>query len=106
MENIYTNIPTWDNGTWTTTTFDSRKDFGDYIKSIFREPGEYEFDESTNTVFNSESTKFNRDKVYCVAPFKSKDFIKYWDDQKAKCRLGVIVKANNKSWYLTMDYKM
>ena len=36
MENIYTNIPTWDNGTWTTTTFDSRKDFGDYIKSIFR----------------------------------------------------------------------
>jgi hypothetical protein len=106
MENIYTNIPTWDNGTWTTTSFDSRKDFGDYIKSIFREPGEYEFDESTNTVFNSESTKFNRDKVYCVAPFKSKDFIKYWDDQKAKCRLGVIVKANNKSWYLTRDYYM
>jgi hypothetical protein len=106
MENIYTNIPTWDNGTWTTTTFDSRKDFGDYIKSIFREPGEYEFDENTNTVFNSESTKFNRDKVYCVAPFKSKDFIKYWDDQKAKCRLGVIVKANNKSWYLTRDYYM
>lgn len=106
MENIYTNIPTWDNGTWTTTTFDSRKDFGDYIKSIFREPGEYEFDESTNIVFNSESTKFNRDKIYCVAPFKSKDFIKYWDDQKAKCRLGVLVKANNKSWYLTRDYYM
>jgi hypothetical protein len=106
MENIYTDIPTWDNGTWTTTSFESRKDFGDFILSIFKEPGLYEFDEVSNKVFISESTRFNKEKVYCVAPFKSKDFINYWEDQKAKCRLGVIVKNGNKTWYLTRDYYM
>ena len=106
MENIYSDIPTWDNGTWTTTSFESRKDFGDFLFSIFKEPGLYEFDEVTNKIFNAESTKFNKNKVYCVAPFKSKDFINYWDDQKAKCRLGVIVKNGNKTWYLTRDYYM
>ena len=106
MENIYSDIPTWDNGTWTTTSFESRTAFADFVKSIFKEPGQYEFDEVSNKVFNSESTKFNKDKVYCVAPFKSKDFINYWDNQKAKCRLGVIVKSNNKTWYLTRDYYM
>ncbi len=75
MENIYTDIPTWDNGTWTTTSFESRKDFGDFVLSIFKEPGQYEFDEVSNKLFNSESTRFNKEKVYCIAPFKSKDFI-------------------------------
>jgi hypothetical protein len=106
MENIYTNIPTWDNGTWTTTSFDSREDWRTYVFSLFKEPGQYEFDEISNTVFNSESTKFRNSKVYCTAAFKSKDFINYWDDQKNKCRLGVIVKSNNKTWYLSRDYYM
>jgi hypothetical protein len=106
MENIYTDIPTWDNGTWTTTSFESRKDFGDFVLSIFKEPGQYEFDEVSNKLFNSESTRFNKEKVYCIAPFKSKDFINYWDDQKAKCRLGLLIKSGNKTWYLTRDYYM
>jgi hypothetical protein len=106
MDNIYTDIPTWDNGTWTTTSFDSREDWRTYVFSLFKEPGQYEFDKISNTVFNSESTKFRNSKVYCTAAFKSKDFINYWDDQKNKCRLGVIVKSNNKTWYLSRDYYM
>ena len=106
MENIYTDIPTWDNGTWTTTSFNSREDWRTYVFSLFKEPGQYEFDEVSNTIFNSESTKFRNNKVYCTAAFKSKDFINYWDDQKNKCRLGVIVKSNNKTWYLSRDYYM
>jgi hypothetical protein len=106
MENIYTDIPTWDNGTWTTTSFNSREDWRTFVFSIFKEPGKYEFDETSNTIFNIESTKFRRDKVYCVAPFKSKDFVNYWDDQKAKCRLGVIIKSGTKTWYLSRDYYM
>jgi hypothetical protein len=106
MENIYSDIPTWDNGTWTTTSFESRKDFGDFVLSIFKEPGEYNFNEISNQLFNSESTRFNRNKVYCIAPFKSKDFINYWDDQKAKCRLGLIIKDRANTWYLTRDYYM
>ena len=106
MENIYSDIPTWDNGTWTTTSFESRKDFGDFVLSIFKEPGQYNFNEISNQLFNSESTRFNRNKVYCVAPFKSKDYINYWDDQKAKCRLGLIIKDKANTWYLTRDYYM
>ena len=106
MDDIYKDIPTWDNGTWTTTTFDSRDDWRDFLFSIFREPGKYEFNEATNEVFIAESRKFRETKVYCTAPFKSRDFINYWDDQKNKCRLGVLVKSDNKIWYLTRDYYM
>ena len=106
MDDIYKDIPTWDNGTWTTTSFESRDDWRDFLFSLFREPGKYEFNEATNEVFIAESRKFRETKVYCTAPFKSRDFINYWDDQKNKCRLGVLVKSDNKTWYLTRDYYM
>ena len=106
MENIYTDIPTWDNGTWTTTSFESRDAWRDYVLTLFKTPGEYEFDEVSNEVFIIESTKFRNDKVYCLAPFKSKDFVTYWEDQKTKCRLGVLVKSKDKVWYLSRDYYM
>jgi len=106
MENMYTDIPTWDNGTWTTTSFGTRKEFGEFVFALFKEPGEYDFDDVSNKVFISESTRFNIEKVYCVAPFKSKDFINYWEDQKAKCRLGIIIKSGPKTWFLTRDYYM
>jgi hypothetical protein len=106
MDDIHKDIPTWDNGTWTTTSFESRDEWRDFLFSIFREPGKYEFNEATNEVFIAESRKFRETKVYCTAPFKSRDFINYWDDQKNKCRLGVLVKSDNKIWYLTRDYYM
>jgi len=107
MREIYQDIPTWDNGVWTTTDFDSKQDFADFLfTNVFKEPGKYEFNEITTKLFVQESTKFNRDKVYCVAPFKSKDFISYWDDQKAKCRRGLLIKEKGKVWYMTRDYYM
>jgi hypothetical protein len=106
MDDIHKDIPTWDNGTWTTTSFESRDEWRDFLFSIFREPGKYEFNEATNEVFIAESRKFRETKVYCTAPFKSRDFVNYWDDQKNKCRLGVLVKSDNKTWYLTRDYYM
>ena len=39
-----------------------------------------------------------------MAPYRSRDFIKYWDSEKAKSRKGVIFKTNNKTWYLPRDY--
>jgi hypothetical protein len=107
MREIYQDIPTWDNGVWTTTDFDSREAFADFlITNVFKEPGKYEFNETTTKLFTQESTKFNKDKVFCVAPFKSKDFITYWDDQKAKCRRGLLIKDKGKVWYMTRDYYM
>jgi len=99
------NIPTYDNSQWTTTEFSSDEELAKFVLSIFKEPGEYEFDE-TSFIFNSEARKFNKDGFYCGSPFRSKDFMAYWDDQKNKCRKGVIYKAKDKTWYITRDYYM
>jgi len=105
MSEIYQNIPTWDNGTWTSTDFKSREEFSNYIKDLFKEPGKYEFDE-TSLKFNAEAVKFNKQNFYCDAPFKSRDFISYWEDEKRKCRKGVIFKSKNNTWYIARDYYM
>jgi len=106
MSEIYQDIPTYDNGTWTTTSFESREDFSNFIFGLFKEPGSYGFNSTTNQVFVSESRRFRDTGVYCTAPFKSKDFISYWDDQKAKCRKGIIVKEDENTWFLAREYYM
>ena len=102
---IYQDIPTWDNGTWTSTDFDSREDFGKYVRDLFKEPGQYAFDD-VSYEFNAEATKFNKQGFYCAAPFKSRDFINYWEGEKKKCRKGVIYKSGDKTWYIARDYYM
>ena len=106
MSEIYQDIPTYDNGQWTTTSFDSREDFSNFIFGVFKLPGEYGFNDTTNKIFISESDKFRSDGVYCTAPFKSKDFVNYWDDQKQKCRKGIIVKDSTNTWFLAREYYM
>jgi hypothetical protein len=105
MSEIFQDIPCWDNGTWTTVSYDSREEFSRAIADIFTEPGKYDFDD-TSYLFNEQATAFRTKNVYCTAPFKSKDFIAYWDDQKTKCRKGVFYINGNKKWYLTRDYYM
>ena len=98
-------IPTYENGKWGTTEFSSDLTFREYLESIFKEPGKYSFNKLA-LKFNQEATTFNDQGFYCNAPFRSKDFTKYWEDQKNKCRTGVIYKSNGKEWYLTRDYYM
>jgi hypothetical protein len=105
MSEIYQDIPCWDNGSWTTVSFNSREEFAGSIESIFSKPGKYGFDE-TSLLFNEQALKFKDQNVYCVAPFKSKDFVTYWDDQKHKCRKGVFYINGDKKWYLSRDYYM
>jgi|TARA_R100000084_G_C4654817_1_gene152118 hypothetical protein len=102
---MYKQIPTYNNGEWTTTEFFDEKEFISYLLSIFKEPGEYGFNK-TAFLFNKEARTFNDQGFYCNAPFRSKDFIKYWDKEKIKCRQGVIYNDSGKSWYLTRDYYM
>ena len=78
-------IPTYKDGEWTTTEFKSEEDLAKFVLSIFSEPGKYDFDE-TAFLFNAEASRFNKDGFYCGSPFRSKDFMAYWDDQKKKCR--------------------
>lgn len=101
----YKTIPTWNEGVWEETEFQTIDDFRVFIDEIFIEPGKYEFDE-TSFIFNEEATKFNTQGFYCDKPMRSKDFMTYWEDQKNKCRNGVIYKNKGKTWYLTRDYYM
>jgi hypothetical protein len=103
--NIYKEVPTWDNGQWTVTTFYTREEFRDFLLSLFKEPGKYNFDESSR-IFNAEGRKFQKQGFYCAAPLKTKDFIAYWDDQKMKCKSGIIVKNGVNAWYISRDYYM
>lgn len=99
-------IPVWNNGVWEEREFASRRDFIDFLLPLFKEPGKYEFDE-TSFVFNEQARLFKKNgEVYCMHPFKSIDFRKYWDDQKWKCRRGVIFINKGKTWYLPRDYYM
>jgi hypothetical protein len=99
-------IPTHDNGTWTTTDFDDKKKFIEFVFSCFKEPGKYELDE-TALIFNEQARLFtDQGKVYCMAPYRSRDFITYWETEKKKCRAGVIFKNKGKTWYLPRDYYM
>jgi len=102
---IYEDVPTWDNGVWTVTNFTSREDFAAFVRDLFLEPGKYKFDK-TSLEFNAEAIKFKNTGVYCTSAFKSKDFIKYWDGEKKKCRKGVIYKSKKGTWYITRDYYM
>jgi hypothetical protein len=101
----HVDIPTWEEGVWTTTPFATREEFKEFALTIFKEPGQYEFDESS-FVFNEQARAFRRQGFFCNYPMKSRDYVTYWDDQKAKCRFGVIFKNRGKIWYLPRDYYM
>ena len=102
---MYKSIPTYQDGNWTNTDFNTKGEFIEYVLSIFSVPGQYEFNKLSYK-FNEEAKKFNAQGFYCNNPFRSKDFTSYWEDQKNKCRHGVIYNDGNKSWYLTRDYYM
>jgi hypothetical protein len=102
---MFKEVPTYENGVWDVTTFYTREEFRDFLLSVFKEPGKYKFNETTK-IFNEEGRKFQKQGFYCAAPVKTKDFIAYWDDQKNKCRNGIIVKDGEDKWYVSRDYYM
>ena len=102
---MFISVPTYKNGEWAETSFETREDFRSYLLTLFKEPGQYEFDETSN-MFQEQSRKFNRTGYYTEAPFRSKDFIDYWDLEKRKCRYGAIFIGKKAAWYLTRDYYM
>ena len=51
-------IPTYEKGEWGTTEFATDIDFREYLESIFKEPGMYEFNEVA-LLFNEQAQIFN-----------------------------------------------
>ncbi len=62
QQEFYTNIPVYENGVWTDITFNSQMEFRDYLLTMFKVPGEYEFDE-TSLKFNELAKLFNTPNV-------------------------------------------
>lgn len=104
LGHIYVDIPCYDNGTWTTVSYNSREEFAeDLIKNYFKEPGEYALDE-TVLEWQKEGNRFREHGYYCDQPEGSRDFITYWDQQKLRSRKGAFFWNNGKKWYLPRDY--
>lgn len=104
IPDFYLEVPTYDNGVWTETKFDDIIKFREYILTLFKEPGKYDFDDTTH-LFNEQARMFRaQGDVYCMHSFKTKDFINYWDLEKKKSQSGCIFKNNGKEWYLPRDY--
>ena len=101
---MYMEVPTYKDGEWTLTNFDSEESFKEFLLPLFKEPGNYEFDE-TALLFNEQAQIFNDQGYYCNKPFRSKDYTSYWDYEKKKNRCGVIYHGKN-TWYITRDYYM
>ena len=101
---IYKDIPCYDNGVWTVTSYESRQEFKiDLETNYFKEPGEYKLDE-TVLEWQKEANRFRLKGYYCDQPEGSRDFIKYWDEQKLRSRKGCFFWNNGKKWYLPRDY--
>lgn len=100
------NIPTYDAITdeWSTTSFENQKEFATFLLDVcFKEPGEYELDESTID-FQKAGRTFYETGSYTLYARNTPEYNDFWDSEEMKCRLGVIWKNGNKTWYLTRDY--
>jgi len=94
---------------WDVTTFYTREEYRDFVRSVFKDAGPdegYNLTVNISKQFNHEARRFQKQGYYCQAPLKSKDFMTYWDEQKGKCRHGVIYKEGDNTWYVTRDYYM
>ena len=104
-EQNYIEVPTWTDGVWSVTPFATIESFREYLVPLFKQPGEYNFDE-TSLFFNEQARVFNKTHLYCGAPFRSRDYVEYWDDQKHKCTSGALFHNGKQTWYLPRDYYM
>ncbi len=102
---MYKQVPTYNNQIWSVTNFETREDFRDFLVPLFKEPGQYQFDH-TSFEFNKQAQFYNQNKTYCTSPVMTKDYIQYWEDQKDKCRNGVIFISGSNTWYLPHEYYM
>lgn len=102
---LYRNIPTREaDGTWGYTRFPTDDDFRQFVKGLFKEPGKYDFDE-TSSAFNQHARHFMKHELYTDAPRMSLDYIDYWDSEREKCRKGAIFHGKNgQVWYLPRFY--
>lgn len=105
MSESFIVVPTWEANNWSETIFGTMEEFRNFLVPLFKIPGKYKFDE-TAYMFNEQARLYDKHKFYCVHPNGTRDYITYWDDQKNKCRNGVLYKSKSDMWYIPRDYYM
>jgi len=75
------NIPTYDavEKTWSKTSFDDQAQFADFLTSIYKDCGEYDFDETT-TGWNALGTRYTQVGSYTDLPKGSQGRKNFWDE--------------------------
>ena len=104
---MYKSVPLYDVKLerWERKDFPTQSSYVDWLWSLWKEPGQYDFDNTVH-LFNEQAKIFNKRGVFCQYPSNSKDFVTYWEDQKDKCKNGVIYQNSNKEWFLPREYYM
>ena len=99
------NIPTYDYQTkeWSKTSFETQEAFVDFLWTLFKDCGEYEFDESTKE-WQALGKKFVEKGFYTDFPKGTQSRKDFWNEEKLKCRLGIIWKNGDKTWYIAREY--
>lgn len=100
---VWENIPILKDGVWGLKSYNNKQEFiEDLEQNYFKEVGEYGFNEYSDQVRDAQRFKLKNGE-YCLDPYMSKGFIKFWDDEKEKCRKGVFYQNGNKAWYFSRD---
>lgn len=96
----YKIVQTYDTQTkqWGTKEFKSKMEFKNFVWSKFKKPGELKL--KNTWAFRQEATKYEQQGFYCDSPFRSTDYVQYWNNEKDKCLNGLIVD----DFYLTGYY--
>ena len=102
---MFRKIPTYDDSKkeWSYTFFKTQELFLEFLWSLYKEPGKYDFDETSSRMFNEQGQYYNKHGIFNASPSGTVDYIDYWDREKEKNRLGVIIK-NKKTTHHTPRY--
>ena len=88
MDN-FLDIPTYVNGIWTITSFKLKKDFYNFIKAKIKIPGKYNLKDTH--LWRQESIRFETEKYYSKTIPGTVSHREYWDFEKKKSFVGIIV---------------
>lgn len=94
------NIPTYstETGEWTTTSFELRSQFLEYVDSLWKLPGEYNL--KNTHLWRECALKFQKDKRYCDYDVKTDEAKMFWAFEKKKIGQGIIIDGQ----YVPGDY--
>lgn len=99
---VYTEIPYYENGEYSTMSFDSKEDFATFLEeNCFKEIGEYQFNQDVHDVALRMQKNYNELGYYSDLREGTKDHDKFWDNEKLFCRKGLIMKIDGRYYYFS-----